>query len=97
MIIIFGCVGTTGMMKLLGYPDQSIDWRKSSVFVRNFNFVFLTIPLVWGGLTAWVESQNEESALCAFMYLLAPLICMGLGMFFLVTSFSCAPTGIISN
>lgn len=52
--VLVGSIGVGAMLKALGYSDiQELPWLL--VFVRNWGFLLLVIPLAWVVITIWME------------------------------------------
>lgn len=55
--VLVGSIGIGAMLKALGYSDiQGLPWIL--VFVRNWGFLLLAIPLAWVLVTIWMEFHH---------------------------------------
>ena len=58
-VIVGGCLFTGTILKARGYPDQFTEIPFLLLFVRNWGFLLILIPLVWAVLTIRMEQRSE--------------------------------------
>ena len=57
-IIVVGSLLTGVILKAMGYPDRFQQIPLKLLFVRNWGFLLILIPLVWAGGTIWMERSQ---------------------------------------
>ena len=55
--IIAGCIATGVILKIFGYSGGQ-DIPLLVLFVRNWGFLLIAIPLAWVLITAWMEERR---------------------------------------
>ena len=58
-IIVFGSLLTGVMLKAVGYPDRFQQLPFKLLFVRNWGFLLIVIPLIWAIGTIWTERNQH--------------------------------------
>ena len=57
-IVVFGSLLTGVMLKAMGYPDRFQQIPFKLLFVRNWGFLLIAIPLAWAVGTIWMERNQ---------------------------------------
>ncbi len=57
--IVFGSFMVGVTLKTMGYPDRFQELPLLYLFVRNWGFMLIVIPLVWAGATIWMERHEN--------------------------------------
>lgn len=62
-MVVAGFFAVRFSLKMAGYPhDPTVNWNSFSVFLRNFGFWFIVLPLVWT-IYAVAAHQTEKGVL----------------------------------
>lgn len=92
--IIFGCLLTGVILKARGYPDQFHDLPFLLLFIRNWGFLLISIPLAWAAATIWLERTDD----CSKRWTLASGLCLfALLVFFMIGIVGRAGSSLIST
>lgn len=59
-MIIAGSLMVGLVLKARGYPDEFTEIPLQLLFIRNWGFTMILIPLSWVILTIWLERNNIE-------------------------------------
>lgn len=58
-VIVFGSLLTGVTLKAMGYPDRFQEIPFLLLFVRNWGFMLILIPLAWAGGSIWLERHLD--------------------------------------
>lgn len=86
-VIVAGTVSTTIMLKANGYPDVYLmEWNAASVFVREWGWLGILIPVVWLSWVLW------RAARLGYAEIVPRQVATGIALTILLAGFYCWAT-----
>ena len=90
-VIIAGTLLTTGILKLHGYPDaDDFIWNPVSVFIRNWGWLALFMPIAWLFLAYRTGFSGESRDLSLGSIAILIFATLALLLFYVWTSLTAA-------
>jgi len=96
VLIVGGCMMTGTMLKAMGYPERFTELPIQMLFIRNWGFLMILVPLAWVIATIWLE-RNQAAWFTKRWTVgtgIAVLFCLG---WYLIGSVGRAGTTIIQS
>ena len=94
-LIVGGSLSTTALMKARGYPDPHQFWHPWALFVRDWGFLFLSIPLMWAGATIWLERSQVAEFSTRSTVISGLLVFAGLGFLMFLSALLASGAGTL--
>ena len=59
LVVIIGVFMTRLAFTFGGYPDSDKDWNSLSLFIRNYGFLILLLPVAWTTVVVFLENRGS--------------------------------------
>jgi hypothetical protein len=84
-VVMLGVFMTRAAFMASGYPEAKALWNAFPLFVRNYGFVFLIIPLAWTGMVLWLENKSTGRWTSRWTFVSGLILLVALVLLFLWT------------